>query len=154
MGGHGRRGQKHARPGLLDIPVPRAGDRAHSAVVKLIGRLASRSLRSSAAPIVKLRLESPPGCKPMSVLEVQNLKTYFFTRRGVIKAVDGVSFSLGAGEALGLVGESGCGKSVTALSILRLLPRPAGKIVDGKILFQGENLLEKTENEMRAMRGK
>jgi len=90
----------------------------------------------------------------MSVLEVQDLKTYFFTRRGVIKAVDGVSFSLGEGEALGLVGESGCGKSVTALSIVKLLPRPAGKIVDGKVLFQGENLLEKTENEMRALRGK
>ena len=90
----------------------------------------------------------------MSVLEVQNLKTHFFTRRGVIKAVDGVSFSLGAGEALGLVGESGCGKSVTALSILRLLPQPAGKIVDGRILFQSENLLEKTENEMRSIRGK
>jgi oligopeptide/dipeptide ABC transporter ATP-binding protein len=90
----------------------------------------------------------------MSVLEIQDLKTYFFTRRGVVKAVDGVSFSLGEGEALGLVGESGCGKSVTALSILRLLPQPAGKIVDGKILFQGENLLEKTENEMRAIRGK
>ena len=90
----------------------------------------------------------------MNVLDVENLTTYFFTRRGVVKAVDGVSFSLAQGESLGLVGESGCGKSVTALSILRLVPKPAGKIISGKILLHGEDLLGKTDREMRRIRGK
>jgi oligopeptide/dipeptide ABC transporter ATP-binding protein len=90
----------------------------------------------------------------MNVLEVENLRTYFFTRRGVVKAVDGVSFSLGEGESLGLVGESGCGKSITALSILKLVPEPAGKIVDGKIRLRGEDILPKTAKEMTLIRGK
>lgn len=89
-----------------------------------------------------------------TVLEVQNLKTYFFTRRGVVKAVDGVSFSVKEGETLGLVGESGCGKTLTCLSIVRLVPEPAGRIVDGKILFEGENLLEKSEEAIRRYRGR
>ena len=88
------------------------------------------------------------------ILKVSNLKTYFFTRSGIVKAVDGVSFSLREGETVGLVGESGCGKSMTALSILRLVPQPAGRIVEGKILLDGENLLEKSEREMRRIRGK
>ncbi|MBM3133007.1 MAG: ABC transporter ATP-binding protein [Chloroflexi bacterium] len=88
-----------------------------------------------------------------ALLSVEELKTYFFTRRGVAKAVDGVSFALRRGETLGLVGESGCGKSVTCLSILRLVPQPAGRIVGGKILLEGENLLEKSETEMRRIRG-
>src|SRR5215475_3972556 len=87
------------------------------------------------------------------VLEVEDLHTYFFTRLGVVKAVDGVSFSLRQGETLGIVGESGCGKTMTALSLLRLVPRPAARIVQGKILLQGENLLDKSENEMRQIRG-
>ncbi|MFC1869728.1 ABC transporter ATP-binding protein [Chloroflexota bacterium] len=87
------------------------------------------------------------------MLEVLDLKTYFFTRRGVVKAVDGVSFSVKGGETLGLVGESGCGKTVTCLSILRLAPLPAGRIVGGKILFEGEDLLQKSEAEMRQIRG-
>lgn len=89
-----------------------------------------------------------------NVLDVQDLKTHFFTKRGIIKAVDGVSFSLKEGETLGLVGESGCGKTVTCLSIIRLVPQPAGRIVGGQILFDGENLLSKTEREMRQIRGK
>ncbi len=88
------------------------------------------------------------------VLEVQDLHTYIFTRWGVVKAVDGVSFSLRQGEALGIVGESGCGKTMTALSLLRLVPRPAGRIVKGKILLEGDNLLEKSEREMRDIRGR
>ena len=88
------------------------------------------------------------------VLDVQNLKTYFFTRTGVVKAVDGVSFSLMPGETLGIVGESGSGKSMTALSLMRLVPQPAGRIVDGKILFQGEDLVEKTQSEMQDIRGR
>jgi len=89
-----------------------------------------------------------------NLLEVKDLNTYFFTRRGVVKAVDGVSFSLGEGETIGLVGESGCGKSVTCLSILRLVPAPAGRIIGGEIIFDGENLLSKSEGEMRRIRGK
>ena len=88
------------------------------------------------------------------VLEVEDLHTYFFTRLGVVKAVDGVSFSLRQGETLGIVGESGCGKTMTALSLLRLVPRPGARIVQGKILLQGENLLDKSENEMRQIRGR
>jgi oligopeptide/dipeptide ABC transporter ATP-binding protein len=87
------------------------------------------------------------------LLEVQGLKTYFFTYRGLVKAVDDVSFEVGKGEILGLVGESGCGKSVTTLSILRLVS-PPGKIVQGKILYKGEDLLKKSEKEMGKIRGK
>lgn len=87
------------------------------------------------------------------ILEIKNLKTYFYTYEGVAKAVDGVSYNLAKGEPLGVVGESGCGKSVTALSILRLIPVPPGKIVEGEILFKGKNLLGLTEDEMRKIRG-
>lgn len=87
-----------------------------------------------------------------NILEVRGLKTYFFTDEGVVKAVDGVDFNVKAGEVLGLVGESGCGKSVTSLSILRLVG-PPGKIVDGKIIFDGRDLLTLSEREMVEMRG-
>lgn len=87
------------------------------------------------------------------VLEVQDLRTYFYTSRGVVKAVDGVSFQLKKGETLGLVGESGCGKSITCFSIIRLVPQPAGKIVGGKVLLKGEDLLTKSEKEMTRIRG-
>jgi peptide/nickel transport system ATP-binding protein/oligopeptide transport system ATP-binding protein len=88
-----------------------------------------------------------------NTLEVKGLKTHFITRRGVVKAVDGVTFSVGEGETLGIVGESGCGKSVTCLSILRLVPAPAGRIVAGEIFIDGENLLQKSPKEMRKVRG-
>jgi oligopeptide/dipeptide ABC transporter ATP-binding protein len=87
------------------------------------------------------------------ILDVQDLKTYFFTRTGVVKAVDGVTFSLLPGETLGIVGESGSGKSMTALSIMGLVPQPAGRIVGGRILFQGEDLAQKTQSEMQQIRG-
>ena len=86
------------------------------------------------------------------LLEVQNLKTYFFTEDGVVKAVDGVDFFVNTGEVLGLVGESGCGKSVTSLSIMRLIGIP-GKIIDGKIFFEGRSVLDLSESEMVHMRG-
>jgi len=87
------------------------------------------------------------------VLEILGLKTQFRTRRGVVKAVDGLDVALHPGETFGLVGESGCGKSVTALSILRLLPRPAGRIAAGRILFQGSDLTAVSEAEIRRIRG-
>jgi oligopeptide/dipeptide ABC transporter ATP-binding protein len=88
-----------------------------------------------------------------NLLELHDLQTHFFTKQGVVKAVDDVSFSIKKREVIGLVGESGCGKSITSLSILRLVPEPAGRIVSGKILFKNENLLEKSEEEMRQIRG-
>ena len=87
------------------------------------------------------------------VLRVEDLQTYFYTRTGIVKAVDGISFQLQKGETLGIVGESGSGKSMTAWSILGLVPKPAGRIVGGRILYQGENLLEKSEREMQQIRG-
>ncbi len=86
------------------------------------------------------------------LLDVQNLKTYFYTEDGIVKAVDGVDFSVYPGEVMGLVGESGCGKSVTSLSIMRLIGIP-GKVVDGEIFFEGRNLLTLSEAEMVDMRG-
>ncbi len=88
-----------------------------------------------------------------NLLEIKNLKTNFYTEEGIVKAVDGVSFNMSRNEILGLVGETGCGKSVTALSILRLV-RPPGKIIDGSITFDGVNLLDLTEGQMREYRGK
>lgn len=87
------------------------------------------------------------------LLKVENLCMSFFTSRGILRAVSGVSFQLRRGETLGLVGESGCGKSMTCLSILRLIP-PNGFITNGKILFEGEDLLKKSEAEMRGIRGR
>ena len=87
------------------------------------------------------------------LLDVKNLKTHFFTEEGVVRAVDGVTWHVDEGETLALVGESGCGKSVTAMSILRLIPSPPGRIVDGEIVFEGQNLLEASDEEMRAIRG-
>jgi oligopeptide/dipeptide ABC transporter ATP-binding protein len=86
-------------------------------------------------------------------MEVKNLKTYFFSHDGIVKAVDGVSFDVEEGETLGLVGESGCGKSVSAMSVLRLIPNPPGRIVDGEIWFEGQDLLKLDDEEMRKVRG-
>jgi oligopeptide/dipeptide ABC transporter ATP-binding protein len=88
------------------------------------------------------------------VVEVKDLRTHLVTRWGTIKAVDGVSFSVGEGETLGLVGESGSGKSMTCLSIVRLTPRPASRIVGGEVWLDGENLLAKSEREMQRVRGR
>lgn len=86
------------------------------------------------------------------IVSIHDLKTYFFTYKGVVKAVDEVDLEISKGEILGLVGETASGKTMTALSILRLIPKP-GKIVNGKIIFKGENLIEKSEKEMRKIRG-
>jgi len=101
---------------------------------------------------------SEAGAQPAAgaqenILEVDGLQTYFYTRGGIVKAVDDVSFQLGRGETLGIVGESGCGKSITALSILRLVPTPPGKIIGGEVRLEGRNLLECDDDEMRDIRG-
>src|SRR5688572_28292407 len=102
---------------------------------------------------------SPATCEPEAMLtnapllEIDDLKTHFFTRDGIVRAVDGVSFSVAPGETLAVVGESGCGKSVTSLSIMRLVASPPGRIVGGSIRFQGKDLLKLSEREMRSIRG-
>src|SRR5499433_3843227 len=88
------------------------------------------------------------------LLDVKNLKTYFFTDEGMVRAVDGVDLYIEKGETLGVVGESGCGKSVTALSVMKLIPQPPGKIVEGEILYNGQNLVDMPANQMRKIRGK
>ena len=87
------------------------------------------------------------------LLDIRGLRTQFFTDDGLARAVDGVSYSLEKGETVGVVGESGCGKSVTALSVLRLIPDPPGKIVEGEILFEGTDLLQLSAADMRRIRG-
>lgn len=87
------------------------------------------------------------------ILQVKGLKTYFYTEDGVVPAVDGVDFEVAMGETLGIVGESGCGKSVTSLSVMRLIPSPPGKIVEGEIIFKGKNLVALSEEDMRKIRG-
>ena len=89
----------------------------------------------------------------MALLEVENLKTYFYTREGAVQAVDGVSFTVDEGRTLGIVGESGCGKSVTALSIMGLIPKPPAKIVEGTVLFDGRDLTTLPEKELEDIRG-
>lgn len=88
------------------------------------------------------------------ILDVQDLHTSFFTRKGVVKAVDGVSFFIREGETLGIVGESGCGKTVTGTSILRLLPEPGGRIVGGRIILDGQDIMGLSKHEMRSIRGR
>jgi peptide/nickel transport system ATP-binding protein len=94
------------------------------------------------------------GCSRVAaLLELDGLQTHFFTRDGIVRAVDGLSFSVAPGETLAVVGESGCGKSVTSLSILRLVASPPGRIVAGRLVFEGRDLLALSEDEMRAVRG-
>ena len=88
-----------------------------------------------------------------NILEIKDLATYFYTEAGVVKAVDGISYELEQGEILGIVGESGCGKSVSALSVMRLVPYPPGRIVRGQVLFEGEDLLQIDDAEIRHIRG-
>src|ERR1051325_3707898 len=107
----------------------------------------SEPLTAAAVPPVA------PARAGQPLLEVTDLRTWFFTRDGIVRAVDGVSFHVMPGETLAIVGESGCGKSVTALSILRLIPSPPRRIVSGPISFAGRNLLELSEGEMRHVRG-
>ncbi|HWE64557.1 MAG TPA: ABC transporter ATP-binding protein [Chloroflexota bacterium] len=105
------------------------------------------------APILTSAAYEAPRGSTNALLSVQDLRTHFFTRTGVVKAVDGVSFEVWPGETLGIVGESGSGKSVTALSIMRLIPSPPGRIVSGHISFQGKDLLALNKNALRQLRG-
>ena len=102
---------------------------------------------------VEKPVAEPDTAPARTILEIDNLQTHFFTPSGVARAVDGVSYTVRSGETLGVVGESGCGKSVTALSVLRLVADPPGRIVGGAIRFEGTNLLDLTEGEMEAIRG-
>src|SRR6201746_2770555 len=95
-----------------------------------------------------------PAAAVVPILDIADLRTWFFTRDGAVRAVDGVSFHVIPGETLAIVGESGCGKSVTALSILRLIPSPPGKVLGGKVMFENRDLLALSEREMRKVRGK
>ena len=89
----------------------------------------------------------------MALLEVNDLRTHFFTREGTVRAVDGISFAVEKGQTLGIVGESGCGKSVTALSIMGLIPKPPAKIVTGEVLFEGRDLTKLSERQLEDVRG-
>ena len=103
-------------------------------------------------PVEQINPE-PPAKEQRNVLEIEGLRTHFFTAAGIVRAVDGVSYEVRSGETLGVVGESGCGKSVTALSIMRLVADPPGRIVDGAIRYEGTNLLELSEAAMERIRG-
>ena len=110
------------------------------------------SLLNDVEPIEQARRDAGAALAS-PLLEIENLQTHFFTAAGVVRAVDGVSYDVHNGETLGVVGESGCGKSVTALSVLRLVADPPGRIVCGTIRFVGTNLLDLTEREMEGIRG-
>ena len=103
-------------------------------------------------PVEQINPE-PPAKEQRNVLEIEGLRTHFFTAAGIVRAVDGVSYEVRSGETLGVVGESGCGKSVTALSIMRLVADPPGRIVGGAIRYEGTNLLELSEAAMERIRG-
>ncbi len=103
--------------------------------------------------ILNLAIALPKQDMSDVILQVKDLKTYFYTTEGVVRAVDGVSYDVREAETVALVGESGCGKSVSALSIIRLVPYP-GRIVGGQIIFDGEDLLRASEDKMRGIRGK
>src|SRR6476661_7710587 len=106
-------------------------------------------------PVASVAAAPPPSpaVATQPLLQVDGLRTWFFTRDGIVRAVDGVSFHVMPGETLAIVGESGCGKSVTALSVLRLVPSPPGRLVSGSIRLAGRDLLDLSEAEMRHVRG-
>src|SRR5262249_15700822 len=152
----GRRIRAH-RPLAGGVPGPRHQPRGvrHQPP----GRCAARPARSETAQLTASPKAMPttpaPAAAPADpLLAVDRLKTYFYMRQGAIKAVDGVSLTLAAGETLAIVGESGWGKSITALSLIRLVPDPPGRIAGGSVKLAGIDLLRLSENEMRDVRGK
>jgi len=110
-------------------------------------------MTESSDAYLKVETKTVPASPPDPLLSIQGLKTYFYTDKGVLPAVDDVSLTAYKGRVLGIVGESGCGKSMTALSILRLIPSPPGRIVGGRIMFDGRNILDLSVNEMCHLRG-
>src|SRR5260221_12534815 len=100
------------------------------------------------------RADAPSAAAPSPLLEIDDLRVHFVTSRGVVQAVDGVSYKVNPGEIVAVVGESGCGKSVTALSVMRLLAKPAGQIVGGRVLVQGPALLTLDDEQMPAIRAR
>jgi peptide/nickel transport system ATP-binding protein len=107
---------------------------------------------AEAATVAKTPAATPAAAGEW-LLDVEDLQTWFFTRRGIVKAVDRVSFGVRPGETLAIVGESGCGKSITALSLMRLIPDPPGRIIGGTVHLRGQNLLDLDEEAMRDIRG-
>ena len=149
MGVAGGRRPATGRQRMVDLVLSRCGHPARRVVGQSPGRLASRQARPRAER--GSRVVTAPG-EPL--LEVSDLRTHLDTKNGLVRAVDGVSFRLHAEETLGIIGESGSGKSMTALSILQVVPKPAARIVGGRVLYRGQNLLEKNEREMRRIRGR
>lgn len=115
--------------------------------------LVGDGLRDALDPKLKITDDEEVVLMSEPVLQVKGLKTYYYTEEGVVPAVDGLDFEVEPGETFAIVGESGCGKSVTSLSILRLIPSPPGKIIDGEIIYHGQDLVKKSEREMRSIRG-
>src|SRR5262249_374425 len=163
VGQHADGGAERARAALVPLDsrarLPHLPDRAG---VQLSGGRAVRRPEPAQDPrrqgrVRETKAVAGSGDKNQGsvqpVLEVRDLRTHFFTDDGVVKAVNGVSFQVYPGETLGVVGESGCGKSVTALSILRLIASPPGRIVGGQILYKGKDLVTASEAEMRKIRG-
>ncbi len=134
--GHGRSGRRSMAGG-----VRRSGDHRRGAGVQHGGRRVARPARPGA------------GCVTQPLLAVDDLRVHLFTSRGVVRAVDGVGFSLRAGGSLGIVGESGCGKTMTALALMRLIPSPPARIVSGRIMFDGEDVAALGEPRLRELRG-
>src|SRR6266404_2632638 len=159
VGFHDRGGARRGDPGVVGLALPGARDPARGARLQPARVLAARHLRpeaqtalSAGPPVSSPAASGPPASGP--VIDVRDLRTHLVTRWGTVKAVDGVSFTVAEGETLGLVGESGSGKSMTCLSLLRLVPRPAARILGGRVLLDGEDLLAKSEAEMRKIRGR
>src|SRR2546422_8013139 len=115
---------------------------------------ATRSTRGSGNRVRSLSVDKEPTPVGQHLLSVDDLRTHFHTPGGVVRAVDGVSFSVDAGKTLAIVGESGSGKTVTVLSVMGLIPKPPGKIESGVALFRGNDLLKLTKDEIRHVRGK
>src|ERR1700741_3824940 len=132
--------------------LPRSRDLARGVRYQSARRCAARHPRPAPA---RLMLQvKPADTDAATLLDVADLRTYFFLRHGILKAVDGVSFQLKPHETLAIVGESGCGKSMTALSRMRLIPEPPGKIVSGSVKLAGRDLIPIDETAMRSVRGK
>src|SRR3954463_9355913 len=132
--------------------LPRCGDFAGGVRHEPAGRRAARHSRPAPA---RLMLQTKHAeTDTATLLDVADLRTYFYLRHGILKAVDGVSFQLKPHETLAIVGESGCGKSMTALSLMRLIPEPPGKIISGSVKLAGRDLIALDEPAMRQVRGK